>query len=547
MIAILHGYLLEGSGSNLWTRSIVRSLVRDGETVHLMCQENQPELYDFIAEAYRYHRNGSVETIFRRTTAYQGKCILHKPDIGDVLPVYVWDHYEEFPRVVPMIELPDDVLGQYIEWNKKALRKILQRYPVSVLHANHAVLMSVVAREISRETGRPYTIMPHGSAIEYTVKKDGRFFRWAEEAFRHAGRIFVIGREMRTRVLELFPNIADLAERLVELNLGVDTQMFVPLETSQRRATIRRLIEHLHDHPRGKSSRQTRAFLQEASSLTNAQSLTALTQMHREYPAKLPDQDVEAKLSRIDWDREPILLFVGRLIAGKGLHSILAALPEVFSRSPEARLLVVGHGPLREAMELLVYALSTGNQPLAEQIVHLGRALEGGPREPLVTIQYYWQRLKREGGWASYWQAAQRYLSLERVVFTGYLTHAELRYLFPCCDVAIFPSVVAEAGPLVFLEALSAGCFPMGTDFAGMAASIDAVSAYLPPPVVEYMKIRPDAAHTVEDIATKAPRALSEASRYKESLRKAAVERYDWRRVAGRFSRELHRLGTIRS
>ena len=49
------------------------------------------------------------------------------------------------------------------------------------------------------------------------------------------------------------------------------------------------------------------------------------------------------------------------------------------------------------------------------------------------------------------------------MIFTGYLTHRELRYLFPCCDVAVFPSIVAEAGPLVFLEALASGVSPLGT------------------------------------------------------------------------------------
>ena len=49
MICILHGYLLEGSGSNLWTRSIIQSLCRQGKTVHLVCQENHPEIYDFIS------------------------------------------------------------------------------------------------------------------------------------------------------------------------------------------------------------------------------------------------------------------------------------------------------------------------------------------------------------------------------------------------------------------------------------------------------------------------------------------------------------------
>ena len=63
MIAILHGYLLEGSGSNLWTRSVIQSICYSGETVHLICQENHPELYDFICEGIIYHSNGIKETI----------------------------------------------------------------------------------------------------------------------------------------------------------------------------------------------------------------------------------------------------------------------------------------------------------------------------------------------------------------------------------------------------------------------------------------------------------------------------------------------------
>ena len=92
-------------------------------------------------------------------------------------------------------------------------------------------------------------------------------------------------------------------------------------------------------------------------------------------------------------------------------------------------------------------------------------------------------------------------LDKDSVIFTGYLTHHELRYLFPCCDVAIFPSVVAEAGPLVFLEALASGCFPLGTYFAGMAASIDSVAHVLENEDVEVMKINHDEKDSVKNIA----------------------------------------------
>src|SRR6266487_5469949 len=201
MICILHGWLLEGSGSNLWTRSIVQSLCRRGETVHLMCQENHPDIYDFIGEARRYRLAGDVEKRFERDTPYQGRCILHQPELGETLPVFVWDKYEEYSRVVPMIELSDAEIEGYIERNIAVLSQIVAEYPITAIHANHVVLMSVVAQRVSERTGIPYSVMPHGSGIEYAAKKDARFLRYAADALSDARRVFVIGDEMRSRVL----------------------------------------------------------------------------------------------------------------------------------------------------------------------------------------------------------------------------------------------------------------------------------------------------------------------------------------------------------
>ena len=198
MICILHGYLLEGSGSNLWTRSVVESLCRQGETVHLMAQENHPERYPFIAEARRYLPGGAAETFYRREGGPDGGgCVLHKPALGDTLPVYVWDKYEEFSNVVPMVDLPDAAIDDYLERNVAALLRIVRENPVTAIHANHAVLMSVVAQRVSAATGIPFTIMPHGSALEYAVKRDERFLRRAPDAFAAAGLVFVHGDEMR--------------------------------------------------------------------------------------------------------------------------------------------------------------------------------------------------------------------------------------------------------------------------------------------------------------------------------------------------------------
>jgi glycosyltransferase involved in cell wall biosynthesis len=115
-----------------------------------------------------------------------------------------------------------------------------------------------------------------------------------------------------------------------------------------------------------------------------------------------------------------------------------------------------------------------------------------------------------------------------------------LRFLFPCCDVGIFPSVVREAGPLVFLEALASGCFPLGTYFGGMKASIDAVAQELPPEVGDAMKL--GLTDTVDDLVRQVPRALEVGVAHKETLARIARERYDWTSVAETLRIELRSL-----
>jgi glycosyltransferase involved in cell wall biosynthesis len=547
MICILHGYLLEGSGSNLWTRAIVEALCRQGETVHLVAQENHPEQYPFITEGRLYLPNGEVETWFRREGPHAGCCILHKPVLGDTLPVYVWDRYEEFPRVVPMVELSEAEIESYLDRNTRALLKIVQNNDITALHANHAVLMPTVAQRVRQATGLPFTVMPHGSALEYAVKRDPRFWRRAADALSAAGRIFVHGDEMRERVLSVFDDVPGLEVKMRELHLGVDTRQFEPAPQGERRDRIARLHESLKRVPRGRTTAQTEALRTRLHGGMDRADLEQVLAVARGYDTKAPDADLEAKLSAVNWGRDSTLLYVGRLISAKGVQDIVAAMPLLLEQNPELRLLIVGHGPLREPLEALLWALEHGARELAVQIIAWGQALEGEPEgdsgsEVLTKVAHFFDQLREHGELDAYFAAARRHLRSDRVIFTGYLTHRDLRHLFACCDVAVFPSVVKEAGPLVFLEALASGAFPMGTYFGGMKASIDAVAEALPPGAAEAMKLDPAPDRTVADIVRNVPIAVDLGERYKDTLYQVARERYDWASVARTLSTEMSAL-----
>jgi glycosyltransferase involved in cell wall biosynthesis len=546
VICLLHGYLLEGSGSNLWTRSVVESLCRQGETVHLMAQENHPERYPFVTEVNRYLPDGSVGR-WRQESPYPGACVLHHPDLGGTLPVYVWDRYEEYDHVVPMVELSDAEIEQYLERNVAVLLQVIRGNGVTALHANHSVMMSEVARRASEVTGVPFAIMPHGSALEFAVKRDPRFRRMAAGAFRAARLIFVIGEEMRSRVLDALPEVEGLEATFSDLHLGVDTGQFEPIPRDQRPATIAGLNTALAGMPRGRTPAQTAEMLHRLRGGMSEEELEEAMDVARGYENKAPDADLEAKLAAVRWESDPVLLFVGRLISTKGVHSVLAALPLLLEHTPELRLLVVGHGPLREPMEAMLWALRHGEEALLHRIVERGRALERSPEgdtgtTALTEVARFFDELRDRSEMDAYLDAARRYVHPESVVFTGYLTHRELRFLFPCCDVAVFPSVVKEAGPLVFLEALASGAYPLGTYFGGMRASIDSVAAALPPGAADAMKLRADPAHTVEDIVHNVPVALEMGDRYKDRLFHVARDHYDWSNVARKLARELEAM-----
>ena len=542
MICILHGYLLEGSGSNLWTRAIVHALCRDGHAVHLVCQELHPDIYDFVAAAYVYENDGSVTTLFERDTPYATGCVMHKPRLGDTLPVYVRDRYEEFAHVVPMVELPDEAIEAYLALNVAVVERVVRDHGVTSMHANHAVLMSVVAERVSAATGVPFAVMPHGSAIEYVVKKDRRFHVLAASAFDRAARIFVIGPEMRRRIIDVFPDQIGIESRISDLNLGVDTDAFSLVDRKDRGGRIATLSAVLKDLKRGKRPEAVRRLRGRLYTNIECKALLAALAEVRGYKEKLPDAGAEAKLAAVDWDRDEILLFVGRLIASKGPQNIVAALPRIFASNRRARLIIVGDGPLREVLEAFLWALEHGDRTLAGNFVHWCSALEGGETTPFEEIRLYFEALEACGELDDYFKTAQRVIRQERVIFTGYLTHAELKHLMPCCDVAIFPSIVAEAGPLVFLEALASGAFPLGTYFAGMAASIDSVAGDLPAEDAALMKLSPDPSQTIADIIANTRKALALGRLHADRLRRSVMARYDWVEVARKLAAELTAL-----
>ena len=537
-LGVVHGYGLAGAGSNLWTRAVLRALAQGGHAVHAVCQESRPERYDFVARAVAY-RDGRPEVLFERETEYPGAVTVHRPAL-DVLPTFVRPSTPS-DYVVYIPDLDDAAVERYVETNAAVLLAVAQGEGVAGFVVNHTVLMAVAAHRAHQRGGAPYAVLPHGSAIEYVVKKEERSRRLAQAALEGAARVFALNGEMEHRITDVFG--ADVERKMGRMPVGTDTSIFELVDRADRPATVETIAGVVEGVERGRPADQTDTLHARLAALPEAPTdADVLGALRADYPRSAPDADVEAKLRAVAWPAKTVV-YVGRLIAAKGPADLVLALPLVAERHPDAVAVVAGTGGLREGLEALVWALSEGRAGLVRQLVRLGGALEGGgglDADPFFAGQAFFDSMS-EAELDAYVETARRRLMPGSVVFTGFLDHDALGPLYGLADAGAFPSVVREASPLVVPESAAAGVLPVGPDVGGMGDSLRTLAQGLPD--AARLTTRPQAEHRIPDLADRLASALDHPRRYAADLRREAEARFDWRAIAERLAAELGALG----
>ena len=491
-ILIFHGYLLRGTGSNIYNASLCQALVRAGHEVHLLCQDHDAGGLGFVDSVGRFHGDRlEVETIREPV-----RCTAYLPDIAGVLPVYVADRYEHF-EAVEFSALSDAALERYLEGNVAAVRAVAARAEPEVALANHLVMGPVVlARGL--EGGTPYAVKVHGSALEYTVRPEPeRFLPYALEGLRGANGVLVGSRHTAESLWEVTGE-PGLPERTRLGPPGVDVEAFRPRPAAEAAERLEGLAERLEG---------------------------------AEAAAWGGERGAADALRSLDPRAAPIVAFVGKLIVNKGVDLLLASWPLVLASAPGARLVIVGFGEYRDGLMRLAAALAAGDLADAREVAARGRELEGGPPGELRHLAAFLDGL--EGERRDAYLSAAKGLA-ESVSFTGRLEHGDLPDLLPACRALVMPSTFPEAFGMVAAEAAACGVLPLSAAHSGMAE----VTATLAPALDERLRpllsfeVGPGA---VEEIASKLSSWLAlapaERERASSALAELARGRYGWEAV----------------
>jgi glycosyltransferase involved in cell wall biosynthesis len=210
-ILLWHGYLLGGTGSNVYTRALAREWSLAGHEVTVVCQERAPELYDL------------------------GQATVVRPDLpGGLLPVFVLDDYPGLQARL-LQDLTAEERRRYVEANVAALRDL---GPADLVFANHVLLGGAVGAGL----GERFRVKAHGSELEYSMRGRPELEEWGRASLATAEAVFVGSQHIR----EVLEEVVGHTDRVVEVPPGVDIEEFV---VQSRDAALADLLEEAERDP----------------------------------------------------------------------------------------------------------------------------------------------------------------------------------------------------------------------------------------------------------------------------------------------------------
>jgi glycosyltransferase involved in cell wall biosynthesis len=435
-IALWHGWLLEGSGSNVGTARVAEVLRASGHDVMLVCQEGHPERYPWIDASGSVDADGPADLAPNSREAASGRCVLLRPRIGRCLPVFVVDDYEGFD-VKPFVDLTDAELDEYLHRNVEALRAAAAWHHSDIVIAGHAVPGPVVAK---RALGpQRYVAQIHGSDLEYAIRPDPRYRTLASEGLRAARAVVGASADVLDRCIGLVPGIEHLV-RIVPPGVAAD---FRPRPRAEALLATAALLDRDPEAAKGRPASLDVA-VERALERRDAE---ALDELATAYDHQAPDPGAAGVLRSLASLEGPLVGYFGKLIPQKGVSTMLAA-AAASSNAPS--VLVVGFGSQREWLHALVHALRMGDRDALRWLREAG----GLPIDPDPPSR-----------------------PDLRVAFTGRLDHRYAPGALAALDVLVVPSILDEAFGMVGIEGAATEALPLVARHSALAEVAGALEA----------------------------------------------------------------------
>ena len=451
-LVIVHGYLLQGTGSNIYVANVAKTWKKQGYAVTVVCQDPNAHKLPFVDEFISEN-----EALPEKPPA-PGTLRVVVPNINKLLPVYVFDKYEGYTvKIIP--EMTEDEIEQHITLTANVVRKVCLQKADKVL-SNHVLLSPVITARALQGLDIPFNVKIHGSALEYTLVPNPRLMKYALEGLLAAQRIFVGTRYVKERVLEVFSKQAEelqLPEKIKIVPPGMDPHVFQLAKDFQKQQ--QRFLEKINLAIKQNGKGRKNIILPPAGNQTLEQYNEILLNLVQSYDQRVVDADLPERWPELKRS-EPIIVYLGKFLPAKGVGEFMLTVPKILEKIPQARFLFIGFGSFREHLECILQSFKTGNKEACIKCAEAGEFTEG------VDFDKWFRKCSPQ--------------EVERVTITGFLDHEMLKEILPLTDVCVVPSKWPEAFGMVAVEAMAAGVLPVCNYHAGLRDVVEAAVESMP-------------------------------------------------------------------
>jgi glycosyltransferase involved in cell wall biosynthesis len=501
-ILVWHGWLLEGTGANIYAAKVAEVWRRQGHQVVILCQQRFTERLGFV-DLWNpdIGRPGKQRFEWGGHPAAPGRVEVLNPDIGDLLPVFVLDHYEGF-RVRRFIDLTDAELDRYLDRNVTALRRVAGDHPPDAVVAGHLVPGPVVVRRALGDNS--FVAKAHGSDLEYAIHLQERYADVAQEGVAGAVAVAGASRDVLARAEAAVPAARG---KTVVIPPGVDVDRWRP---RTRIEALEDVADRLAADPDPARGRPAGGPLLHADPIRDRDA-AALDAAARAYDQAVPDPDAAARLRSLAGHPGPIVGYMGKLIPQKGVERFIDALALM---GPEVHGVVVGFGLGREWLAALAGVLDQGD---VDGYRWLAEA------SPLV-LELDDAEVKGAAGLE------------ERLTFTGRLDHRYAPEVVAALDVLVVPSTLKEAFGMVAAEGAAAGAVPVVARHSSLAEVAGALEGAAGRPGLLSFEPGAGATHRLADVLDRLLRLpLEDRMSIRGAIRAHVAGEWTWDRTAQRL------------
>ena len=534
-LVLVHGYLLSGTGSNIYSANVAKTWKSLGHAVTVVCQDRKAGTLDFVDECFIGTDN--IPTSAPRP----GSIRVVVPDIDDLLLVYVYNAYDGFTvKAMGDSGCSFAEIDNHIEKTAVGLRKVLAQGADRIL-TNHAILSPVIAKRACEGTQVPYDVKIHGSSIYFSLKERPELIKYAAEGLAHSEKI-VAGTAYISRLLDnTFAEYSDeigLRRKCVIIPPGMDPNMFQLVDSvaENQQRFLDKIKTFMARKPQGRQA----AKVTLPSNPVRVEDLHgSLRVLAGTYDQWAVDADLLERWPKIV-EGEPIIISFGTYLNTKGIGELVASFPAILQKVPKARLLLIGYGPYREHMEGMLSSFESGNVESFIAFCQAGSFLDSSSDQ----LQSIFRKLSPE--------------ERQRITVTGITEHSQLSEILPIASVSIVATKGAEAFGMVMVESMSSGVLPLGNYHSGLADVLDVVKNADPSlEAVMHMDPKPggkfefaDGSYIVEELPKRVIKALeylypngyedhSRRRQISQKLRSIAVENFSWTKICKALSEPL--------